>query len=72
MVYRYGRSYNYLLFSYHLICIGVLLFYNGKDSLCLPEISFAQLGQRWRMPLYGRTVIWCIQVNVDQLDVGVT
>ena len=56
MVYRYGRSYNYLLFSYHLICIGVLLFYNGKDSLCLPEISFA--------------VIWCIQVNVDQLDVG--
>ena len=53
MVYRYGRSYNYLLFSYHLICIGVLLFYNvnGKDSLCLPEISFEQLGQRWRMPL---------------------
>ena len=32
MVYRYGRSYNYLLFSYHLICIGVLLFYNGKDT----------------------------------------
>ena len=51
MVYRYGRSYNYLVFSYHLNCIGVLLFYNGKDSLCLPEISFAQLGQIWRMPL---------------------
>ena len=54
MVYRYGRSYNYLLFTYHLICIGVLLFYNGKDRsarVCLPEVSFAQLGQIWRMPL---------------------
>ena len=41
-------------FSYHLICIGVLLFYNDKDRsarVCLPEISFAQLGQRWGMPL---------------------
>ena len=35
-------------FSYHLICIGFYFFYNGKDRsarACLPEISFAQLGQ---------------------------
>ena len=49
MVYRYGRSYNYLLFSIHLICIGVLVFYNGKDRsarVCLPEVSFGQLGAK--------------------------
>ena len=30
MVYRYGRSYNYLLFSYDLIYIGVYFFTTVK------------------------------------------
>ena len=54
------RSYNYLLFSYHLICIGVGFsepFYNGKDrSTCVYLPAFSDIGQDG-----GGTVFSCIK-----------